>query len=156
MREQVTTLAQGCYPELVAPGKLPFEIEYHEVPVAPATGLEGGADVRFDVEPLEHHPTSIGYRIHSHGRTVGITGDTRWCPSLEVLSRGCDLLILECSSVERQSYAHVSLEELREGVGRLEADRIVLVHVCEPVVKAFLADPIPGVSVAEDGMEIRL
>jgi ribonuclease BN (tRNA processing enzyme) len=156
MREQVSTLARGCYPELLAPGMLPFAVDYHEVPVTRASGLEGGPDVRFDVEPLEHHPTSIGYRIHSRGRTIGITGDTRWCPGLEALAKGCDLLILECSSVERQAYAHVSLEEIREGVGRLEAGRIVLVHVCEPVVRAFHAEPVRGVSVAEDGMEIEL
>jgi ribonuclease BN (tRNA processing enzyme) len=105
---------------------------------------------------LEHHPTSIGYRFHTDGRTIAVTGDTRWCSGLEELSRGSDLLIVECSSVERQTYAHVSLEELREGVGRLGAGRIALVHLDDAVARALRDTPIPGVTAMQDGDFLEL
>lgn len=156
MKEQLETLCLGCYPDLVSAGKLCFPLDAHEIEVRPATGLEGGPDLSMDIVPLEHHPTSIGYRLRTGGRTIGVTGDTAWCPGLEELARGCDVLIVECTTVHRQEYAHISLEELKEGVKRLEAKRIVLVHVSSDVVKALDADPLPRVQAAEDGLRLEV
>jgi ribonuclease BN (tRNA processing enzyme) len=153
---QLEMLCFGCYPDLIAQEKLGFPVEFSEIEVASATGLDAGADIRLDVVPLEHHSSSIGYRIHAAGRSVGITGDTGWCSGLEELSNGCDLLILECTSVQRQEYAHVSLEELREGAGRLASKRIALVHLSSEVALALQRDPIPNVFAAEDGMAVEV
>jgi len=154
--EQLMTLCRGAYPELLSSSRLRFPLEYHEIPVARATDIDAGAGVRFDVIPLEHHPTSIGYRIHVAGVTVGVTGDTRWCAGLEELSQGCDVLVVECSSVEKQEYAHVSLEEVRERIRRLGSARTVLVHVTDAVVRALREHPVPGVVAAEDGLSLDL
>jgi ribonuclease BN (tRNA processing enzyme) len=153
-KERLDLLARGCYPELLLEGKLPFPVEMNEVPVAAASHEVAG--VAFDVVPLDHHESSIGYRFRLPGATVAVTGDTRWCDGLEDLSRDADLLVLECSSVEKSEYPHVSLEELRAGLDRLGAKQIVLVHLTDNVADAFEADPIPGVSPARDGAEIRL
>ena len=147
-------LARGCYPEILVEGKLPFAVEASEIPIAAGSHEAGG--VTFDVVPLEHHETSLGYRFRLPGAVIAVTGDTRWCDGLEELSRDADLLVLECTTVEKSATAHVSLEELRAGLDRLHAKQIVLVHLTDEVERAFEADPIPGVSPARDGAEIRL
>jgi ribonuclease BN (tRNA processing enzyme) len=153
-RDRLDLLARGCYPEILVEGKLPFPVEMSEIPVAAASHEIGG--VKFDTVPLEHHESSIGYRFRLPGATIAVTGDTRWCEGLERLSEETDLLVLECTTVERSEVAHVSLEELREGIEKLRAKQIVLVHLTDQVEKAFEADPIPGVTPARDGAEIRL
>ncbi|MBI4603385.1 MAG: MBL fold metallo-hydrolase [Planctomycetes bacterium] len=155
-RRRLERLATACYEDLLVGGKLPFPLEHAELPVARACGLRGPPGVRFDVVPVEHHPTSIGYRLRAGGVTVGVSGDTRWCPGLEELGAGCDLLVVECTDVRRPRYAHVSLEEVRAGLPRLGARRVALVHVSDDVARAFRRRPIPGVTVAEDGMILGL
>lgn len=47
----------------------------------------------FHVEPFHE---SIAYRIEAHGRVIVVTGDTEYCPDLEELSQGADVLIAMC------------------------------------------------------------
>ncbi len=115
-----------------------------------------GEDLRFDVVPMDHHPTSIGYCFRSGGPSVGISGDTRWCSGLETLAEWSDVLVLECTSLEKQAYAHVSLDELRHARERLATDQIVLVHLMDAVEAALANDPIPGVVAANDGWTLEL
>lgn len=148
-RERLDLLARATYPEILAGGKLPFAVEHHPVPVAKGSHAEGR--YRFDTVPLVHHETSIGYRFRLGSFTVGVSGDTAWCPGVEELARGCDLLIIECTSVAKAAYAHVSVEELREGRPRLGAARIAAVHLSDEVEQALKADPIPDVVPVRDG-----
>ncbi len=144
-------LMQLCYREILDSSKLGFEICYHELPVTTSSGLDGGT-VAFDVLPMDHHPSSIGYRFDLGGTTLGVTGDTRWCANLEALARGSDVLLLECTSVTRVEQAHVSLEEIRERADSLGDGQVVLVHLTDEVAAALAADPIPRVSASHDGM----
>jgi ribonuclease BN (tRNA processing enzyme) len=155
-RKQLEALVTGTYPDLVQEGKLPFPLEHHELGVAKATGLDARDGVSMDTVPLEHHPSSLGFRFHIGERTLGISGDTRWCSNLEELAEGCDVLILECTSVTKEAFAHVSLEELEEGIQRLRAKQVVLVHLSRSVVEAFEKRPLPGVKLAEDGMALEV
>jgi len=151
-KQRLETLATTCYEELVSDGSLAFEIDYHELAVTEISGVDAGAGLHFDVVPVEHHPTSIGYRFRVAGNTIGVSGDTRWCPGLEKLAKGCDLLILECTCLEKPDFAHVSLEEVRGGLDRLGAKRLALVHLSDDVARALAQKPIPDVVAAEDGM----
>ncbi len=155
-RKRLEGLANACYEELVSRQKLAFELQHTELPVRKSLGVESGLGFTFDTIPLEHHPTSMGYRFQLPGRTIGVTGDTRWCPGLEDLSRGCDLLILECTCKKKPDYAHVSLEEVRNGLSRLGARRIVLVHLSNDVARALAKRPMSRVIAAEDGMMLRV
>ena len=156
LRGQMEALTLGCFPELLTPEKLAFPIEYREVPVARKDAIRASDGVSFDVLPLEHHATSLGLRIRVNGLTVGISGDTGWCPALEELAQGCDALIVECSSVEKQAYSHVSLEEIREHAPHLGARRVFLVHITDEVFRALRDRPIPGVQACHDGMRAAL
>ena len=56
-------------------------------------------------KPMVHSKVSIGYRLESKsGKTVVYSGDTGYCKSIVDLSRGADILILECSFPERYKF----------------------------------------------------
>jgi len=133
VRRHLQTLATACYGDLVEPRKLEFEVNYHELEVGEAAGVAAGRGC-FDVLPMEHHESSIGYRFHLEDGTVAVTGDTRWCPGLERLARGSDLLVMECTTRRPNE----------------------LVHLTDEVASALAADPIAGVVAAYDGMVLAL
>lgn len=155
LRECLDGLCRLCYAELFSPGADPFELCWLEHAIEEATGFELGP-FGYDLVPLRHHPTSLGYRLRVDGRTVAISGDTRWCDELERLSAGADLLVLECTSPRPNPHAHVSLDELRAGVERLGAERVVLVHTTDEVAAELAADPVPRVLAGYDGLRIPL
>jgi ribonuclease BN (tRNA processing enzyme) len=140
-----------CYPDVLEGPGLGFEVRYHEVAVASASGLKVG-ETSFDVEPMDHHPSSIGYRFDVDGRIVAVTGDTGWCEGLERLARSSDVLVVECTSVARVPHAHISLEEIREQIDRLGECEVVLIHLSDEVGAELAADPLPRVTASYDGM----
>jgi ribonuclease BN (tRNA processing enzyme) len=121
------------------------------MPAQEASGLAAGR-TRFDIVPMEHHASSLGYRFHTSGGSVAITGDTRWCTALERLAHGSDLFIVECTAAEPVSHAHVSLREVREKRAALGGCDVVLVHLTDEVAAALAVDPVPRVIAAYDGM----
>jgi ribonuclease BN (tRNA processing enzyme) len=151
LRECLEGLMMLCYRDVLEGPKLGFEVHYHERPVVEAPGIPAGAG-RFDVVPMDHHPSSLGYVFEVDGRRVAVSGDTRWGDGLERLARASDLLIVECSSVARQPHAHLSLEEIRAGIDRLGDGEVVLIHLPDEVAVALAADPIPRVTASHDGM----
>jgi ribonuclease BN (tRNA processing enzyme) len=148
-REKLDGLAGLCYRDVLA--KQNFEVVYHEFPVEQREGLDGGG-LAFDILPMTHHDSSVGLRFHLERARIAVTGDTGWCENLERLSLNSDLLILECTTLERQAFTHLSLEEIREGRERLGQAQIVLVHLTDEVAEELSLDPIPRVVAAHDGM----
>ncbi len=144
-----------CYGEIVESPGLGFALAYHELSIRESTGLDASGMV-FDALPMEHHASSLGYRFDVCGTSVGVTGDTRWCDNLERLARSCDVLLIECTGVEEQAHAHVSLDEIRERGQGLGDCRVVLVHLTDEVAANLAADPLPRVVAGYDGMTIPL
>jgi ribonuclease BN (tRNA processing enzyme) len=155
-RAHLSALAAACYGEVLSPAELPFALDHRELGVAAASDLDGGEGLRFDVIPMDHHPSSIGYRLRAGGVTVAVSGDTRWCPGLVELAAGCDLLVLECTLSEPGESAHLSLAEVRDRAASLAARRIVLVHCDDSVARALAAGPIPRVEAAADGAVVEV
>jgi ribonuclease BN (tRNA processing enzyme) len=151
LRQCLAGLMALCYPDVIEDPKLAFAVRYNEVPVAEKGGFTAG-DTRFDVVPMDHHPSSIAYRFDVAGKKVGITGDTRWCDGLERLARESDVLVVECSSLTPHPHAHVSLDEIRRGIDRLDGCDVVLVHLTDEVAVGLAADPIGRVIASYDGM----
>jgi ribonuclease BN (tRNA processing enzyme) len=148
-------LEELCYGDLFSGESSPFDVRYHEHEVGEKRGLGDGA-LRYDLFPMDHHPSSAGYRFEVAGRSFGVTGDTRWCDNLERLATECELVVMECSTRRPGPHAHVSLDELREGIGRLGDCRIVLIHLTDAVACELAADPIPCVVAGYDGMTVSL
>lgn len=47
--------------------------------------------------PVDHTCSSIGIRVEAGGKSIVFSGDTDYCPEIVELSKGADLLVLECS-----------------------------------------------------------
>ncbi len=154
VRECLAGLSRLCYADVLP--KKRFEIRYRELAVTAAEEVQDGGGPRFDVMPMRHHPTSIGYRFRLAAGVVAVTGDTGWCDGLERLACGCDVLVMECSSPSPEVPTHVSLDELRERRDRLDVPEILLVHLTDAVAAALARDPIRGVLAAHDGQSYRL
>jgi ribonuclease Z len=152
-RECLEMLARTCFGEVLRLQE--FEIRYRELAVEPAEGLSTDAGPRFDVLPMQHQASSIGYRFHQDGLAFAATGDTAWCDNLERLASGSDCIALECTSLRPLPGSHVSLEELREKAPRLGSTRIFLVHLTDEVATELARDPIPNVVAAHDGFSLR-
>ena len=155
-REHLENLTRYCYGEIFGGDGESFEVRYHELPVEEKLNCSAGEGLRFDVFPMDHIPSSIGYCFHSESQSLGVSGDTRWCPNVEKLAERSHVLALECTCLEPQTYAHISLEEIRRQRERLAASRIVLVHLEDSIATALAEDPIDGVVAAADGWTLEL
>ena len=60
---------------------------------------------------------------------VAYTGDTGWFDALPAKVNGADLLISECTLLEKGYEYHLSLAELEARKGEFECGRIVLTHL---------------------------
>ena len=129
-----------------------FDVRYQEFPVEPAKEIPGRQGMVFDVVPMDHHASSVGYRFHLDGAKVGVTGDTGWCKNLLSLASGCDVLISECSTVEPEAGSHLSLQQIREGRGELGEAQVLLVHLTDDVAEDLARDPVPNLLATYDGM----
>lgn len=143
-------LVRNCFSEITE--RLSFDLRFHEFPVALRTGLDAGQGMLMDVLPMQHHASSISYRFEIDGSFVGFSGDTAWCENLERLASGCDILITECSTVEKELSGHLSLEEIRADRAKLGKAQLVLVHLTDSVAEDLARDPVPNLLAAYDGM----
>jgi ribonuclease BN (tRNA processing enzyme) len=154
--ERLEALADLCYKGSLGSAERSYPLLTSDLPVAPATGLATLPGVSLDTIPMDHDVTSIGYRFHLAGRIIGVSGDTRWCSGLEDLARGCDLLILECTTLQPSPAAHIALSEVRERVERLDCKRILLTHLDDRVAGKLEAEPVAKVSAAYDGLTLEV
>lgn len=161
-RRRLEGLMRLCYGDVM--DRQRFEVRYHELEVRETLGRGVGPGLELDLFPMKHHASSIGLRFRlsdveapdAFAPSIAVSGDTGWCDGLEALTRGTNLLILECSSLRSEVEVHLSLEEIRRGAGRLGSERIVLVHLTDEVAEALAIDPIPRVSAAHDGMLLTI
>lgn len=72
---------------------------------------------------VQPYHASIAYRIEVAGRVIVITGDTEYCPEIETLAAGADLLIAMCVGTEEQYVALGDRRSAQMGAG--EVNRIV-------------------------------
>ncbi len=156
IRAHLESLVGLCYGEIFSQSDAAFPIRFHELPVVRQQNIRLLADVEFDTFPMEHHESSIGYVFRLGGKALGVSGDTRWCPQLEALASASEILILECTTVEPSSYAHIALEEIRDRRSELEVGEIVLVHLSDDVASHLAERPIRGVAAAVDGAALPL
>ena len=105
---------------------------------------------------MDHHETSIGYSFQVKGSRIAVSGDTRWCEGVEELASKADLLILECTTVERGESKHISLEEIRENASKLKDCATMLVHLPDAVAQALAENPIERVMAADDGLMLEM
>jgi ribonuclease BN (tRNA processing enzyme) len=113
---------------LLAPG---YDVRITEL--APGAGFDlGGA--RLDCTKVPHTAESVAYSITEGAHRIVYSGDTGFDPAFAEWSRGCDLLVLECSLPQHMAIVeHLTPEQCGE-LARLAAPRtLVLTHLYPPV-----------------------
>jgi ribonuclease BN (tRNA processing enzyme) len=114
--------------------------------------LPGGAGT-VSAHPVSHNPESLGYRLEVAGRIVAFTGDTRWDDRLPELTRGADLLVIDCTSYAARHGDHLQYREIVEHREDLGADRIILSHLGSDVLANARRLALER---ARDGLVVRL
>jgi len=64
--------------------------------------------------------------------------------------------VLECTSLRRTVDVHLCLDEVRQRIGSLNVEQVVLTHLTDEVAESLAIDPIPGLVASHDGMVLVL
>ncbi len=87
-------------------------------------------------QPIRHTPHSLAYRIEGqNGKSVVYSGDTAFCNEIVALAKGCDLLILECSSPENNPTDwHLTPSQAGQIANLSKPKKLVLTHLYPEVL----------------------
>jgi ribonuclease BN (tRNA processing enzyme) len=132
--------------------RTPFAIHFDEYGTEAETAVAGAALRAFEAY---HSPDSLphGFVVTAGGKRIAYTGDTGWFDAFPDRVRGADLLVTECTYVEKSFAYHLSLEELEARRAELECGRIVLTHL-GPAMSDLRGEA--SFETAEDGMILNL
>jgi len=135
-----------------------FEIVRHcaeYVPFAgPATAITAA--------PTHNTPSSVGYRLQAEGSVLVLSGDATFCPELIELSRGADLLVLECSYPDGYVESdHLTASQAAQVAAEAGVRHLVLTHFyppCkDPEIRAQVARVYKGrLTLAYDGLVLSI
>jgi ribonuclease BN (tRNA processing enzyme) len=145
--------------EVLFPGSTQVPLRYRmgfvELQPGRAATVE---DIR--VTPREvSHPSgapSLSLRIETDGQTLAFSGDTEWVEALIPTARGADLFICECYAHHTAVRYHMTWEQIAANLQRLEAKRLLLVHMNKEMLAHAGAIDREGVIVGEDGLSLVL
>jgi len=142
---------------LLAPG---FPLTIREVTPGDAVGLPSG--VRLTCCAVPHTAESVAYSMERAGRRIVYTGDTGPSDTLAAWSRGCDLLVCECSLPSAmQIPEHLTPEQCAELAAAAAPKHLALTHFYPPVEDVDIRGIIRGryagpVTLAHDGWSFDL
>ena len=131
--ERVTGLYRNMYPDAAAE-QLPFSLEFIEVRPEKRLSIDGVMVDPFRVPHLEQ-PISLAFEIRVGDRSILYSGDTGWTEDLVAHSQNVDLFICECSYFETRLPSHLDYPRLAENRARFGAERIVLTHLGQEVLR---------------------
>jgi ribonuclease BN (tRNA processing enzyme) len=137
---------------LTEPG---FPLTIREITPLDVFDLADG--VRLTCHPVPHTPESVAYSMERGGRRIVFTGDTGPSAELAAWSRGCDVLVCECSLPTGMSIPeHLTPEQCGELAAAAAPKHLALTHFYPPVervdIPALVATHFAGpVTLARDG-----
>lgn len=124
-----------------------FALDVREIAAGEPATVGGVAVEAFAVSHPSGAP-SHGLRLAHAGRVLAYTGDTAWVEALVPLGRGADLMIAECSSLDRPVPHHLAWTTLRARLPEIAPRRLLITHMDA----AMIAHPPDGYVAAHDGM----
>ncbi len=150
IRERVRSVYAGLYKESHFQ-QMPFALD--EVTVAPDQNLElQGLRVEAFEVPHMAEPFCLGYRISVGGATLLFSGDSAWTEEFVTRSRGTDVFLCECCSLDKQTELHTCYADILAHKDELECSRLLLTHLGADVRAAGEME----VERAYDGMVLEL
>jgi len=119
---------------------------------------------RIETAPMAHPVPTLGMRIEADGSVLAYSADTGPTDELVGLAREADLLLCECTWLERPATAppfHLTPEEAGRLAARAGAAKVLVTHIWPAVdretVRQRVAEAFGGPAVlAWEGMEITL
>ena len=126
-REALERAVALFYPHL-GPREWKFEWRVEEVSAGSEISVLGATLKAFRARHGEAL-AALGFRFESAGGVFTYSGDTGWTEELVEASRGADLLVVECSTADREIPGHIDLSTLRREFGRLAARRVAVTHM---------------------------
>jgi ribonuclease BN (tRNA processing enzyme) len=111
-----------------------------------------GFDVRAFEVPHTTDPVSLGYRIESPEGIVVFSGDSAWTDAFVEQTRGSDLFLCECCSLQPETKLHTSYADILANRARLGCKRLLLTHLGADIRAA----PSLDVERAHDGMTVEI
>ncbi len=136
-----------------------FPIELTELAPGEALPLGDGALLRVAKTP--HTIESLACRIEHEGRSIGYTGDTGPSEELAAFFAGVDVLVAECSFLDRENASkHLTADLAADLAARAHAAHLVATHCYfDPEathLRARLAHRFEGrITIARDGLVIE-
>ncbi len=95
----------------------------------------------------------LALRFELGGTSFGYSGDTEWTPALVEAARGANLFAAEAYTFDKRVRYHLDYATLRQHVGDLSADRVVLTHMSASMLSRLADADLPA---AHDGLVIDL
>jgi len=116
---------------LLYPSSAP-KYNFLEIEELPVSGVIKNITSDYSIRTVKtvHTGSSIAYRFHSGDKSFVYTGDTQLSESLIAFSKGCDLLITECSFPEsRRVDGHMVPSDIATLAREAQVDAILIVHM---------------------------
>jgi len=113
-------------------------------------------EVRVTPYPVVHGESGgpfLAYRVEAEGRVIAYSADTEWTDTLIPAARNADLFIAEAYYYDKIVKNHLSLKTLEAHLPELNAERLVLTHMSEDMLRRV--DELPYLA-AHDGMVVEL
>lgn len=93
---------------------------------------------------------AYGYIFKSKDLTVGITGDTGYCDSVEHMASICDYLICDCSLILGNE-SHMGIDDIKKLATKYPDHKFVTSHMFEKTIKEAKKLKIKNIIVPNDG-----
>ena len=150
IRERVRSVYAGLYKESHF-HQIPFAFD--EVTIEPGQNLElQGLRVEAFEVPHVAEPFCLGYRVSVGGGTLLFSGDSAWTGEFVTRSRGTDVFLCECCSLDKKSEFHTCYVDILAHKDELGCSRLLLTHLGADVRSAGELE----VECAYDGMILEL
>lgn len=131
----------------------PFSLQFREIaPGETITHADGRITARAALHDDAVGPC-LSYRVELGGRTLAVSGDTRWTEALPEIAAGADLFVCECYAVAGDMPVHLTYEVLAPKLATLTARRILLTHMGADMLAAGAEI---AVERATDGLTVAL
>lgn len=132
-----------------------FDLVYRELIPDSVLTWRGLSIKPYEVDHFSKTP-SLALAITDEGRLFSFSGDSTWCEGVLAAGRGAHLYLIECSAYSTKSEMHLDYLTLATKFDEIGADRYLLTHMSEEMLRAASMIDSRKCILAEDGLVVRI
>lgn len=110
-----------------------FDLQFIELQTGAPKHIAGVTVTPLEVEHVSGAP-SYALRFQIGDKLFAFTGDTGWTEAVIEAGRGADLYLMECSTYDLKLKMHLDYQTIARHFDRLDAKKIVLTHMADPML----------------------